>query len=283
MQPLVSIYLPTHNRADLLVRAARSVLAQTYQNFELLIVDDGSTDGTPEIIWHLAKSDRRIRALRQSEARGAPAARNLAIRESKGHLVTGIDDDDEMMPERLAVLVSAFDEKYSLVCSGFIRKTRASTRTLANSRMTITLDDQLMRNHVGNAALTLRTRLLEAGLFDESMPAWQDYDLWTRLIAKFGAALRIPTADHIVHLDHDSPRISSRTLLGADRFLEKHRGLMSDAHLKSQELEKFMLQGHRMALADLIRLGIPDNLGRASRYFVTSNARWLRKIRAELQ
>ncbi|MFZ9305719.1 MAG: glycosyltransferase family 2 protein, partial [Steroidobacteraceae bacterium] len=70
MQPLVSIYLPTHNRADLLVRAARSVLAQTYQNFELLIVDDGSTDGTPEIIWHLAKSDRRIRALRQSETRG---------------------------------------------------------------------------------------------------------------------------------------------------------------------------------------------------------------------
>lgn len=283
MQALVSIYLPTHNRADLLVRSARSVLAQSYRNIELLIVDDGSTDHTTDVIRHLAESDSRVRTLRQPEARGAPAARNLAIREATGRLVTGIDDDDEMMPERIATLVSAFDERYSLLCSGFIRKTRAGSRTLANSRMIITLDDQLMRNHVGNAALSTRDRLLEVGSFDETMPAWQDYDLWTRLIARFGAALRIPTADHIVHLDHDSPRISSRTLLGADRFLEKHRGLMSDAHLKSQELEKFMLQEHRMALADLIRLGIPDNLGRASRYFVTSNARWLRKIRAELQ
>jgi glycosyltransferase involved in cell wall biosynthesis len=282
MQPLVSIYLPTHNRADLLVRAARSVLAQTYQNFELLIVDDGSTDGTPEIIWHLAKSDRRIRALRQSETRGAPAARNLAIRESKGHLVTGIDDDDEMMPERLAVLVSAFDEKYSLVCSGFIRKTRASTRTLANSRMTITLDDQLMRNHVGNAALTLRTRLLEAGLFDESMTAWQDYDLWTRLIAKFGAALRIPTADHIVHLDHDSPRISRRTLEGAQRFLTKHASLMSEKHARSQQLEMFMLEARRMTSTDLFRLGKYPNWSRAVRYFVTSNASWLRDLRDKI-
>lgn len=282
MQPLVSIYLPTHNRADLLARAAGSVLTQRYQNIELLIVDDGSIDGTAETISRLAREDHRVRALRHAEPRGAPAARNLAIREATGDLITGIDDDDEMLPQHIVSLVAAFDHRYSLICSGFIRKTKTGSRIIAKSRKVISLDQQLLRNHVGNAALTLRTRLLEVGLFDESMPAWQDYDLWTRLITRFGSALRIAAADHVVHLDHNSPRISRRTLEGAERFMTKHSSLMSDKHKISQELEIFMLQAKPMSSADLIRLGRSRNLLRALRYFVTSNASWLRRIRDKL-
>ncbi|MBM4234597.1 MAG: glycosyltransferase [Gammaproteobacteria bacterium] len=282
MQPLVSIYLPTHNRADLLARAARSVLTQRYQHIELLIVDDGSTDGTAETISRLAQEDHRVRALRHAEPRGAPSARNLAICAAKGDLITGIDDDDEMLPQHIVSLVAAFDHRYSLICSGFVRKTKTGSRIIAKSRKVISLDEQLMRNHVGNAALTLRTRLLEVGLFDESMPAWQDYDLWTRLITRFGSALRIAAADHVVHLDHNSPRISRRTLEGAERFMTKHSSLMSDKHKISQELEIFMLRSNPMSSADLIRLGRSPNLLRSLRYFVTSNASWLRDIRDQI-
>ena len=279
MKPKVAVFLPTRNRAAMLGRCIESVLQQSHDNLELLVVDDGSTDDTADVIRRFSALDPRVRGLSLPAAAGAPAARNLAIRSASAELVTGIDDDDRMLPRRIETLVAAFEPRYSLVCSGFRRVSRTGIRTVGHSRKVISLDAQLMRNHVGNAALTLRSRLEEVGLFDESMPAWQDYDLWTRLILQFGPALRIAASDHIVHIDHDAPRISERTLQGAARFNEKFRDLMSNEHLRSQALEVFMLEGRRMSPNDFRRLAGRGNGVRALRYFVTSNFPWVRSLR----
>lgn len=276
---LVSVYLPTRNRAALLPRCIESILSQTHRELELLIVDDASTDDTRDILEGYSRRDTRVRVHHHESAAGAPAARNLAIRHARGEFLTGMDDDDVMLPNRLESLLAAFDPRYSLVCSGFLRKTRTRMLRLADSRMVIDLDAQLMRNHVGNAALSLTARFRAAGLFDENMPAWQDYDLWTRMIRDFGPALRIEEVSHVVHEDHDSPRISTKALAGATRFLEKHRPLMSAEHLASQALETFMLSGRRMSPTEMLRLSTSRTRGRALRYLITSNFPAIRGLR----
>lgn len=92
--PLVSVYIPTRNRSKLLHRAVHSVLEQSYDNFEVIIVDDGSTDETYTIAKELENQNKNIIVLRNEIARGACVSRNLAISHSKGEYITGLDDDD---------------------------------------------------------------------------------------------------------------------------------------------------------------------------------------------
>jgi len=279
MDELVSIYVPTRNRSKLLARCLESICNQSYRDIEILVVDDASDDETPAVLDLLASSDPRIRVFRQVTPSGAPAARNVAIRSARGRYLTGIDDDDVMLQHRIKTLITAFDPQYSLICTGFVRQTKHGRITLAKSRRVIDLDAQLMRNHVGNAAFSLTTRFIEAGMFDETMPAWQDYDLWTRMISAFGPALRLNDASHVVHEDHDSLRISANARVGAARFIDKHQHLMSVEHRTSQALETFMLSGQRMSPIEMLRLSTTRTRGRALRYMITSNFPAIRSLR----
>ena len=105
--PRVSAIVTTYNRAAMLPRAVRSVLAQTYEDYELIIVDDCSTDDTPEVIRTFA--DPRIRAVRQADNAGVSAARNTGIRLARGEYVALLDDDDEWLPRKLQRQVAALD------------------------------------------------------------------------------------------------------------------------------------------------------------------------------
>lgn len=120
--PLVSIYIPTHNRREKLERALSSVLGQTYENYEILVCDDGSTDGTCEWISKLTQTNQKIRYLRNPAPRGACSARNLGIFAARGEFITGLDDDDEFTPDRLEHLLHIWDDKYAFVCSNFWNK-----------------------------------------------------------------------------------------------------------------------------------------------------------------
>lgn len=114
-----SIITPTHNRAHLLPRCIDSVLAQTFSNFELVIVDDGSTDGTPEILESYARTDDRIRFIAQPN-RGANAARNHGVQIARCEYVLFFDSDDEVLPtwlEKLDTLITA-SESPAVACCG---------------------------------------------------------------------------------------------------------------------------------------------------------------------
>jgi len=101
--PLVTVLIPTYNRAHLLPRAVRSTLNQTYRNFELIIVDDGSMDDTPNVVKTF--EDERIMYIRHEENRGILAARNTGLDAAKGDYLTRVDDDDELVPEALETAV----------------------------------------------------------------------------------------------------------------------------------------------------------------------------------
>ena len=116
---LVSVYMPTHNRANMLVDAIESVLAQTYQEIELIVVNDGSSDNTADVLAQYQQS-HSITVFTQDKAKGACAARNLAIKHATGQLITGLDDDDVLLPNHIANLVAHFDENYAFVAASII-------------------------------------------------------------------------------------------------------------------------------------------------------------------
>ena len=107
---LVSVIVPAYNAAATLSETLEFALAQTYQDLEVVVVDDGSTDPTPEIVASFAERDRRVRLLRQSNA-GVAAARNLAIAQSRGSYVAPLDADDLWHPEKLAYQVAAMRQR----------------------------------------------------------------------------------------------------------------------------------------------------------------------------
>jgi glycosyltransferase involved in cell wall biosynthesis len=97
-QPLVSVIIPAYNAENFIAKTLESVLSQTYQNIEVLVVDDGSTDTTAEIVKSFVQKDSRVSLLQQSNA-GVAAARNLAIEKSKGEYIAPIDADDIWYPQ----------------------------------------------------------------------------------------------------------------------------------------------------------------------------------------
>lgn len=281
--PQVSIYLPTKNRSTFLRRAIESVQRQTLPAFELIVINDGSTDDTRALLSELAATDTRIRPIHLDSSMGAPAARNIAIDLARAFLITGLDDDDEFTPTRLAELIGAFDTKYSLVCSGMIHDYGHWTKTALTSSLKITLFNELTQDQVGTQALIITERLRSVGGFDTSLVAWQDYDLWVRLVRKYGPAKRIPRPLYIQHFDHPNVRITQNGAVGGRMFLNKHRELMTADQVTRHELEIFMLEGKALNIRQLLGLSNPLTYRKALRYFLTSNFPMFRKIMARLR
>jgi glycosyltransferase involved in cell wall biosynthesis len=205
--PLVSIYIPTHNRIDKLERALRSVLGQTLENHEILICDDGSTDGTLERVSALARDNRKIRYLRNPSPRGACSARNLGIFAARGEFITGLDDDDEFTPDRLESLLRLWSDGYAFVCSNFWSKhpDQQARAYYPLEERTFTLRQLLLKNVASNQVLTRTERLQGIGGFREGVRRLQDWDTWLRLCSSYGGQFyraRMPL--YVMHHDHET-------------------------------------------------------------------------------
>lgn len=112
--PLISVIIPTFNRATLLPRALQSARQQTYPNLEILVVDDASTDNTREVV--AASGDPRIKYLRHDSNRGGAVARNTGLKAARGDYMAFLDSDDEWLPEKLARQMEAIDKSGALFC-----------------------------------------------------------------------------------------------------------------------------------------------------------------------
>ena len=179
-RPTVSVVVPTYQRREYVSRAVASVLAQTYPHFELIVVDDGSTDGTDVALQGL---DHRLR-YRWQENQGVAAARNAGIAMARGEIVAFLDSDDHWLPNHLAVVVDALARFPSAVlvntCPGFLIRGRTPVQ---QARVIDLLPRLLLGNVVGYTPCTaVRSRVLHAaGGFDERLPVYEDSDLWLRL------------------------------------------------------------------------------------------------------
>ena len=277
---LVSVYLPTRNRAALLERALLSVLSQTYREIEVVVVNDGSTDGTDTLMQRLAQSEPRIVYSRLTESGGASAARNCPLEQVRGEFVTGLDDDDTFAPQHIARLMDHYRTEYSFVCSSRCDVWPEGSVPNVVDAGHIDLASLLHYNKIGNQALVERERILAVGGFDAALPALQDYDLWVRLVAHYGAAYRTRETTYQVHLEHGMQRISGsneRRRVGLRRFVEKHRKLMQPEHLVSMRLLEIKLSGERLGLLTAVRSMRRGNYKSVISQYVNAHLPWVQR------
>lgn len=282
--PLISVYMPTYNRAQMACRAIESVLAQDYPNFELIVVDDASKDDTVAVLTARYGQDSRITILQQETGQGACAARNRAITEAKGDFVTGLDDDDEFLPHRLSSLYAAYDDQYSCVCSAYIWDYGSVKKTLFAEQRTVSLAELLDLHTLSNQALVKRQRMLQLGGFDTALAAFQDYDMWVRVVQAFGPALRIADASYKVNVGHELGRItnSPKRLDAHQQFVAKHRPLMSERNLQNQMFYRLTMQQQPLSLRELLTLSRFGLVKLKWRYYLKHKLAGLSQLRITL-
>ncbi len=275
----VGIYMPTHNRVELLKKAIESVQTQSYQNFKLVVVNDGSIDGTQIFLESL--TDPRISFIEHKKPMGACHSRNAAIASLDTELVTGLDDDDVFLPDRLADLLSVYNEKYSFVCSGYFWDYGAYKKALFTKDREISLSDAFDLNQCSNQILVNRQRVLNIAGFDENIPALQDHDLWVRLINKFGSAFRLGKPSYIVNDDRSFERISSvkNKLDAIALFEQKHGGLMSKRNQENFMFYKIKISGSSFSFLDFVKSVRYGLFGLKSRLYFSTYFKHLSETR----
>lgn len=215
--PLISVIIPTYNRAGFLNEAVSSVLGQTFSNFELIIVDDGSTDGTENLF---GSSKPPVRYIRQ-EQQGVSAARNRGIAEAKGAYIAFLDSDDYWLLDKLSVQVSFLKSNSEiLVCQTeerWIRKGKKVNPGIRHIKPSGSLFDRSLELCVVSpSSVMMRREFFQiVGKFDERLPACEDYDLWLRAAYRMNIPL-ISQELTVKRGGHEDQL--SRQLWGMDRF-----------------------------------------------------------------
>jgi len=276
---LVTVYIATHNRAELLERAVKSVLAQTYSKIELIVADDGSTDNTYQQLQPLIESGQVI-YVKNDQPKGACVARNLAINIANGELITGLDDDDEFLPNRVSHMVDLFSTgKYSCIASPYVEMTPKGKISRKLDCGLVTLDKLLHYNVLGNQVLTSTENLKAIGGFSPEMPAFQDYDTWVRLLSKFGDAYKSNEISYVWYTDHISGRISQsseKRISAFELFLNKYKHLMSPNHINSMAILDKRLKAESYNLVEFLTMTNKENYKASLSYFINSNFRFIK-------
>ncbi|ENO1850498.1 glycosyltransferase [Vibrio vulnificus] len=264
---MISVYITTRNRQEMLKRAVKSVLQQSLPPYEIIIVDDASTDGTAEYVRELKKNFSSVIYIKNEKCEGAQSCRNKALNVATGFYITGLDDDDEFLPNRLEKLHQAFinESELSLVCDHIKIDTGASSVYPNRFVGKISIEKALDFNIIGPQVFTKREYLLSIGGFDVDFPAWQDYDTWIRLMDKFGQCLKLSGYSYIQHTAHDKGRISisGKHHQALELFLLKHSKKMSRGNIASLIALSTMLSGKRNSISTIVNLIIFGRIKRA--------------------
>ena len=215
-KPVISVITPTKNRLNLLRETMDSVAAQTFRDWEHLVVDDGSDDGTAEEVAERAAKDPRIRYIpRTGEKAGGNVCRNLGIAQSHSDLIVFLDSDDLLAPESLArrVRVMSRNDDLDFVTfqTGVFHKTLGDLGRQLDPEM---IGDDLLRFLFAEypwqttAPTWRKAALNRIGGFDESLLSWQDVELHVRAIAAGLRYVRFAEVDHHMRW-HDQPEKTS--------------------------------------------------------------------------
>jgi len=263
---LVSVVMPTRNRSALVANAITSVRQQTWSSWELIVVDDGSSDDTPSVLGAQAARDNRIRVVLHDEGRGGSAARNRGIEEATGDVLAFLDDDDEWLPTKLAVQLAhlaAAPKVGAVSCWHAIDDGRAPGPALFKGPTTITLDDLRWDNFAGSTSFCMlrRTAFDPEPRFDVALPSAQDWDVWLQCAAQASVAV-VPQV-LCRYGAHEGPRItgsSTARVEGRRRIVDRHAALMSeecraynDASIELLGVDSVSTE--RRVLAHLLRSG----------------------------
>ncbi|MBN1687999.1 MAG: glycosyltransferase [Candidatus Omnitrophica bacterium] len=234
MNPEVSVIIPTYNRAETLPRAIRSVLAQEGVPFELIVVDDGSSDNTREMIQ---KDFPSVTYLYQDN-KGPAAARNLGVKNAKGRWIAFLDSDDEWLPGKLEIQLGFFRQhpEYRIAQTEeiWIRNGERVNPMKKHQKSGGRIFEKCLPLCVISPSAVMMERDLfeETGGFDESYPACEDYELWLRISVR-----------HPVGLIHQP-------------MIKKYGGHESQRSREFEAMDRFRIH----ALAKILGSGTLDNL-----------------------
>jgi glycosyltransferase involved in cell wall biosynthesis len=287
MTPAVSVVIPTHDRLDLLPWTLGSVLAQRDSDFEVVVVDDASSDGTAE--WLAELDDRRIRIVRRREAGGAAAARNTGLAAATAPWVAFCDDDDLWAPAKLAHQLRALEaEPRAGWCGAGAVSVDAQGRIVEVHRMPgggDVLDRLLVANLIpgGGSGVVARTELArEVGGFDESQLSSEDWDLWIRLAE--AAPLAVVDRPLVAYRIWDGGKsrkvvrmaAAYETVQARYRHLADRRGVRPDPvrhrrYLARQQLRSGDRFGAAKSFVGLAKTGHPAHLCRAAAALLVPN------------
>ena len=220
-QPLVSIIIPTHNRAYLLSRAINSVINQTYQYWELIIIADACTDDTSDLIKSYLR-DNRIKVISLNNGVGGAEARNIGMDESNGDLIAFLDDDDEWLKNKLDKQVKIFSEKnISIVGCQYRVNLQYGQEDRLDGGL-VNLNKLLYINILGNfsTCMTKREHIDNLEISPE-LKSCQDWDLWIKILVKTKLDAYVINEILVIKDNaHNKPRITTDYLQANNSYLD---------------------------------------------------------------
>lgn len=267
-RPTVSVIIPSYNYAHLIAQTLESVRSQSYEEWECIVVDDGSTDNTEEVVAFYSKQDPRIRFIHQSNQRQA-AARNTGIKNSAGAYLHFLDADDLIEPRKLELQVAYLEQhpEVDITYSGVRYFTRDNLSERLLSRQYSSWEDaglwmpeisgagksilpSLLRNNimVVNSPLIRRRAVDQVGLFDVGLTPVEDWDYWIRCAAK-GLTFRFDDFEEaraLVRAHQLSSSKDQRRMLRATlRMRKKLAALLVDEEMRQlNRLKLAEAEGH---------------------------------------
>ncbi|EMA58880.1 glycosyltransferase family 2 protein [Halorubrum lipolyticum] len=285
--PRVSVIIPTYNRAETLARAVDSALAQTVDDIEVLVVDDGSTDGTRALI---EEGDPRVRYLAHDTNRGVSAARNTGVEAARGEYVAFLDSDDEWLPRKLDRQLAVLDDRGEGWVGAYCDV--ASTGLSMGGRIAGAVSERVFRSAApreggqelaealvsmqvfmgpGSTLLVERDVITSTGGFDEGLSIYEDWDLVLRVLS-VGKLAYVDEPLAVTHFTGDAP--AEAYVANDRRYLERNAELVETLERRGvpvREVHRMGLVGHYLsegrfgeaaALLDASTLRRPKNLAR---------------------
>lgn len=255
---LVSVIIPTYNRADIIEPSIRSVMNQTYQHLEIIISDDQSTDDTKELVKRLSEEDSRITYVMNNGVKGAAGARNTGINAANGEFIAFEDSDDLFTPDKTLKQLGAFNAHPDCrFCYTRFRKEVPGNRYFIFPQSSYNADELsgdiykrlLYDNTIGCPTLMVKHEYLdEVGLFDTKMKANEDYDLAVRLSQNSPAAF----VDEVLLISSTTPESLSldiRKDLGSIcYFIMKHKTELMQTGTLNHRLERVLTDAQKYGI-----------------------------------
>jgi glycosyltransferase involved in cell wall biosynthesis len=253
-RPLVSVIVPTYNHGSFIGGAVQSVLEQTYDHVEVIIIDNYSTDNTSEVLARI--NDSRVKAfkLRKTENQGAIAAsRNYGVKQSSGEVLAFLDADDSWLPQKLTVQLPHLRDNVACVSADFIPTgdlkycIKLFSFTPGEEYRDLSYANLVLQNSLVTSSIILkRDRFEKVGGFDESREffAIEDWELWLRLASERPARhLRQPLIRYrvTVNKDRDPRAVCAHSFI----VLKKHRdlGLLTPKQMRPAAANKYIALG----------------------------------------
>lgn len=227
----ISVLIITYNRLTLLPKAVASVLAQSYQDWELVLVDNGSVDGTAAYGRALAERDPRIRYFNNGVNLGIAKSRNLGVALARGEYIAMLDSDDYWLaPDKLKIQAATLAEQPAVGLIGTaIRCEDASGQIFKEDIFSLTDQDirarLLGKNQIAQSSVLFRkSAFAAAGGYDESLLIGEDYDLWLKMGRHYQFANRPEVmVAYLIHTGGVTKQQKLRTILLTDQIIRRHK------------------------------------------------------------